>query len=90
MKADEEDFQSDLKKMINWSTTWEMKFNPSKCKVMRLTRKRDPEPASYKMLGIDLEETKDSQYLGVFIQNDLRWNKFIILIFGRHVGWLMV
>ena len=27
------------------------------------------------MLGVDLEETKDSQYLGVFLQNDLRWNK---------------
>ncbi len=75
-KADEEDFQSDLNKMVNWSTAWGMKFNPSKCKVMRLTRKRDPEPASYmyKMLG-DLEETKDSQYLGVYLQNDLRWNK---------------
>ena len=26
------------------------------------------------MMGVTLEETKESKYLGVYIQNDLRWN----------------
>ena len=60
--------------MVNWSTTWGMLFNPTKCKVMRLTRK-DTDPPSYKMLGVDLEETKDDKYLGTYLQSDLRWNK---------------
>ena len=52
-----------------------MRFNPGKCKTMRITSKRNPDPTSYKMLGVTLEETNGSQYLGINIQNDLRWNK---------------
>ena len=52
-----------------------MRFNPSKCKTMRITRKRDPGTATYTMMGENLEETENITYLGVQFQNDLRWNK---------------
>ena len=42
---------------------------------MRITRKRNPPLTNYQMLGTRLAETRNSQYLGIYIQNDLRWNK---------------
>ena len=40
---DEAALQSDLNAiMVNWSKTWGMHFNPTKCKAMRVSRKRTP------------------------------------------------
>ena len=51
-----------------------MQFNPSKCKTMRVSRKRSPGTTSYNILGVTLEETQQTQYLGINIQNNLSWN----------------
>ena len=72
---DERQLQNDLDKLVDWAQTWGMRFNPSKCKTMRITRKRNPGTANYNMMGVDLEETDNITYLGVQFQNDLRWNK---------------
>ena len=71
---DEIALQQDLDTMVQWSKSWGMQFNPSKCKTMRVSRKRSPGTASYKILGVALEETDHSTYLGINIQNDMRWN----------------
>ena len=60
--------------MVQWSKTWGMHFNPSKCKTMRVSRKRTPGTKSYKILDVTLEETNQTLYLGINIQKDLRWN----------------
>ena len=73
--ADEQQLQEDLNKMVVWAQTWGMRFNPSKCKTMRITRRRNPDPTTYTMMGVDLEKTNNIQYLGVQFQHDLRWNK---------------
>ena len=72
---DEAALQSDLNTMVNWSKTWGMHFNPTKCKAMRVSRKRTPGKNNYNILGVDLEETDETQYLGIFIHKDIRWNK---------------
>ncbi len=72
MTEDESLLQSNLDTMVGWANKWCMKFNPSKCTTMRITRGRNHVQTSYKMLGVDLEETQFSKYLGVFMQNDLR------------------
>ena len=72
---DEAALQSDLNTMVNWSKTWGMHFNPTKCKAMRVSRKRTPGKTNYNILGVDLEETVETQYLGIFIHKDIRWNK---------------
>ena len=72
---DEAALQSDLNTMVRWSNTWGMHFNPTKCKTMRVSRKATPGRTNYNLLGVELEEKDEIQYLGIFIQKDVRWNK---------------
>ena len=52
-----------------------MKFNASKCNVMRISRKQNPGSINYTMMGEQLEEVSNHKYLGVHIENNLKWNK---------------
>ena len=52
-----------------------MRFNSSKCKVMRVSRKRNPGKTNYQMKDSPLEEVKENKYLGVIIQNNLKWDR---------------
>ncbi len=80
---DERILQDDLDTMVKWAETWGMRFNPSKCQTMRITRKRDPGTPNYRMLGVDLENTDSCQYLGIQLQNDLRWNRQVTHAAGK-------
>ena len=44
-----------------------MSFNPSKCDVIRITRKQNPIAATYAIHGINLTLVKTGKYLGVTI-----------------------
>ena len=74
-QADENLLQNDLDNLLNWADKWGMKFNASKCNVMRISRQKDPGRTNYKMMGEQLGEVTTHQYLGVHIQNNLKWNK---------------
>jgi hypothetical protein len=67
--------QNDLNTMVKWAETWGMKFNPKKCQTMRVTRRRDADVPTYNMLGEHLENADHCQYLGIKLQEDLRWNR---------------
>ena len=74
---DEKALQEDLDTMVQWSQSWGMQFNPSKYKTMRVSKKRSPGSTSYNIhniLGVTLEETQQTQYLGINIQNNVSWN----------------
>lgn len=43
--------QDDLKKLNDWSTKWNMNFNASKCKIMRITRSNSPVEFNYYLDG---------------------------------------
>ena len=49
-----------------------MRFQPVKCKMVQLTRKRIKVRASYTLEGSDHEKVESIKYLGVTITNDLR------------------
>ena len=54
-----------------------MSFNPAKCVVVRITRKRNPISATYKIHNHDLEVVKQGKYLGVTLADNLSWNKHV-------------
>ena len=75
--ADTKALQEDLDRLQKWELDWMMSFNPSKCEVIRVTKKRNPITANYNIHGQDLNFVKDGKYLGVQISESLSWNAHI-------------
>lgn len=72
--------QNDLDKLCEWSNKWQLYFNTEKCKVMHVTRKRNPYIYKYYMYGKLLEVIKEEKYLGVTINDSLTWSSHINVI----------
>ena len=75
------DFQSDLDRLHHWSSTWQLKFNPNKCKIMHAGRQR--EEHLYTMINDEndtrtiLEETPCEKDLGLHVDNQLLFDDHI-------------
>ena len=55
-----------------------MRFQPVKCNILQITRKRIKKiNASYSLEGKVLENVEKIKYLGVTITNDLKWNTHV-------------
>ena len=54
-----------------------MEFNPDKCEVLRISRKRKPTNYPYKLHNIELKSAKNLKYLGITINQNLTWNDHI-------------
>ena len=76
--TDEEDtmkLQRDIDRLGCWARKWVMRFQPVKCNMMTLRRKRIKKiHASYTLEGTDFGNVESIKYLGLIITNDLRWN----------------
>ena len=72
---DHDILQSDLVKLVNWSTRWQMEFNYTKCYYMQITNKRNPSSLPYCMYGNTLKCVSSQDYLGVTQTSDLKWKK---------------
>ena len=67
--------QEDIDHLGCWARKWGMRFQPVKCKIMQITRKRIKKiNASYNLEGTILDNVENIKYLGVTITNDLKWN----------------
>ena len=69
-----------------------MGFQPVKCNMMQLTRKRIKKIlASYTLEGTHLENVESIKYLGITITSDLRWNTHVSIVCtkaNRTLGFL--
>ena len=54
-----------------------MSFHPDKCSVLRITTKKQPIQHNYILHGHTLATETSTKYLGVTIQNNLKWNEHI-------------
>ena len=77
--ADNSDqLKSDLKSLETWEKEWNMEFHPAKCEFIRFSRKRNKAPIpTYTLHDEVIPTTKTIKYLGVKIQEDLKWNSHI-------------
>ena len=82
-EADEHQLQTDLNSLSDWAFQNRMIFNPSKTKVMHVTRSRNIHTPIYTIDSSPLSSVASVQYLGVTISSDLTWNKHINAIVSR-------
>ena len=54
-----------------------MRFQPAKCSIMRLSRKRNNIDFKYTSKGTELEQLDSIKYLGVNITSNLHWGKHV-------------
>ena len=69
--------QYDLHTMCRWGSDWQMDFNPKKCHVLSITKKRNPICYPYTLNGVQLSHVENHPYLGVELDCKLSWKKHI-------------
>lgn len=55
-----------------WANKWQMHFNPDKCEVMIITRRKDKTKPIYTLEG-QFRSVRNTKDLGVTISSDLSW-----------------
>jgi len=76
-ERDCEVLQEDLRRLWDWEKLWGMSFNPEKCCILRVCRKRSPILYSYTLKGHTLACEEASKYLGVELTKDMSWKPHI-------------
>ena len=69
--------QEDLNKLSEWADTWQLKFNISKCTVIRCTRSLSPLTYDYTLHSRILDISDQHMYLGVLVHKSLSWSPHI-------------
>ena len=64
-----------------WEKDWSMEFHPAKCEYIRFSRKRVKSQLPFYMLHQELiPQVKVIRYLGVHMQDNLKWHTHIDMI----------
>ena len=67
--------QGDLDDFLDWSVTNQLKLNPTKCQALQICFMRDPPPYPDLKIGQSvLASVSSAKVLGVWLQNDLKWD----------------
>ena len=69
--------QADLFELECWQDRWQIKFNPSKCKIIRISTKKSPPLKKYVFCGSELDEVDSVSYLGVTLTKNLKWSQHV-------------
>ena len=77
-QQDLDQLQSDVNRIQDWVSFNHLTFNPTKCKSMFISRKRNSiQPLSLHLNGVPLEQVESFKYLGVFLSSDMSWSTHI-------------
>ena len=87
-QGDQEILQDDLNALQSWSNEWLLRFHPDKCKVMTVTRKKNPEQRKYIMKKNTSTEiaTTDHVLTNVESEKDLGITVDKRLSFEQHIS----
>ena len=69
--------QKDLDEISNWACKWQLKFNVSKCVLLRVTRNHSQFTNSYILNNQTIQLSDACRYLGVTLNSTLTWNTHI-------------
>ena len=67
--------QSDLTTLDLWANLWQVKFNSSKCEVMKITYNKGKSTPQYQVSGTELRNVFNYKDLKVIMASDLTWKK---------------
>ena len=73
--------QEDLDKLVEWSETWQMQFNLSKCNIMHIGCHNSHN--NYTMTGSNLKLVHEQKDLGIRITDDLKWDTQVKKSFNK-------
>ena len=69
--------KEDLNRLAKWSEAWKLNLNPSKCHSFRITLKRQPIQATYKLRNTNLEHMDKVRDLGIWLDSKLTFSEHI-------------
>ena len=76
--------QESTNQVMNWANDNKMMVNPKKTKDMWISfSQSSPEPPPIQTDGIEIERVNSFKLLGVWVQNDLKWNTHVCKITKR-------
>ena len=75
--------QNNLDKLVLWEENWSIEVHPKISKVLRITNKRKPINAAYKIHNKKLEIANNAKYLGVTINKHLSWKDHVNSIVSK-------
>ena len=73
------ELQKDIDNLMNWSDTWQLHFNSSKCKVLHVGKK-NPGQDYFMMTGNDkvtIDHTTEEKDLGITFDTNLKFDRHI-------------
>ena len=91
-EADVALLQSDLDRLCEWSKTWKLNLNPSKCQTITFTLKTNPLQSSYTLDGHELTRCQEVRDLGVMLDAKLTFAQHVDVTVrkcNRMLGLLM-
>ncbi len=74
---DDTKFQKDLTALQGWSQSWQMQFNTQICFAFSVTKRGHQQEKRYSLNGHITKSVDHCLYIGVELQNDLKWSHHI-------------
>ena len=80
-REDQLQLQRDIDQIHGWSNTWQMSFNPFKCKALHFGKKNPCN--TYTIAGESIENVSQERDLGVLIRDDLDWDAHVAKVVSK-------